>query len=203
MLAAAGELQDRHRRSMRPTLVARGPRCRHRHRARAIPAEIFADAPKLRAAIRHGAGARHDPGRRSDRGRRAGRQRARRQCPLGRRACVLRDAWRCLRRFRMIDRDLRPAGWLAGRDHADKLTILPAARSALSAWALSARRSWRSRGRLRARRDRQQPQARRVFPTACVRQLDDLVARERHRRPLLSADAGDDGADRAATASLG
>ena len=119
--------------------------------------------------------ARHDPGRGSDQGRRAGRQRARRQCALGRRARVL-SSMALLRRFRQVDRDLRQKGWLAGRDHADQAASSPAARWASSASALSARQVAEIAARLRARRDRQQPQRRRDLPDDVrFASVDELV----------------------------
>ena len=46
-----------------------------------------------------------------------------------------------LRRFRMIDRDLRQKGWLAGRDHADTATSSPARTLGIVGFgAMSARR---------------------------------------------------------------
>ncbi len=41
------------------------------------------------------------------------------------------------RRFRMIDGDLRKAGWFAGRSHAEQAGEIAGAPSASSAWAIS------------------------------------------------------------------
>lgn len=83
-----------------------------------IPPAYFADNSTLRAAIRHGAGVDMIP---YDAATMAGVLIA--NVPGSNAATVaehvLMVTLALLRRFRMVDRDLRVGGWLAGRAHAD------------------------------------------------------------------------------------
>ena len=84
-----------------------------------LPPALFDDAPKLRAAIRHGAGLDMIP---VEAATRAGVLVANVPGVNARSVAehVFFVTMALLRRFRMMDRDLRQRGWLAGRDHADK-----------------------------------------------------------------------------------
>jgi len=83
-----------------------------------LPSALFAGAPRLRAAIRHGAGLDMIP---IEAATAAGVLVA--NVP-GANAItvaehVIYTSMALLRRLRMVDRDLRGTGWLAGRDHAN------------------------------------------------------------------------------------
>jgi D-3-phosphoglycerate dehydrogenase / 2-oxoglutarate reductase len=85
-----------------------------------LPALLFDQAPtKLRAAIRHGAGLDMIP---IDAATRAGVLVANVPGVNARSVAehVFFVTMALLRRFRLMDRDLRQKGWLAGRDHAEK-----------------------------------------------------------------------------------
>jgi D-3-phosphoglycerate dehydrogenase / 2-oxoglutarate reductase len=84
-----------------------------------LPAALFADAPKLRLAVRHGAGLDMIP---VEAATAAGVLVANVPAVNARSVAehVIFAVIALLRRFRMVDRDLRQAGWLAGRDHAVK-----------------------------------------------------------------------------------
>ena len=84
-----------------------------------LPPALFDGAPKLRAAIRHGAGLDMIP---IEAATRAGVLVANVPGVNARSVAehVFFVTMALLRRFRMMDRDLRQKGWLAGRDHADK-----------------------------------------------------------------------------------
>ncbi|MBN9073870.1 MAG: hydroxyacid dehydrogenase [Rhizobiales bacterium] len=83
-----------------------------------LPPELFADAPRLRAAVRHGAGLDMIP---VEAATRAGVLVA--NVPGANAGTVAEHVIWCaialLRRFRRVDRDLRSQGWLAGRAHAE------------------------------------------------------------------------------------
>jgi D-3-phosphoglycerate dehydrogenase len=83
-----------------------------------LPAELFAGAVNLRAAIRHGAGLDMIP---IDAASAAGVLVANVPGVNARSVAehVLFTALALLRRFRAMDHDLRERGWLAGRDHAN------------------------------------------------------------------------------------
>jgi D-3-phosphoglycerate dehydrogenase len=83
-----------------------------------LPPSLFDDAPRLKAAIRHGAGLDMIP---IDAATRAGVLVA--NVPGANARTVAEHVFfvviALLRRFRQVDRDLRGQGWLAGRAHAD------------------------------------------------------------------------------------
>jgi D-3-phosphoglycerate dehydrogenase len=83
-----------------------------------LPPALFENAPKLRAAIRHGAGLDMIP---VDAATRAGVLVA--NVPGANARTVAEHVFlvtlALLRRFRAMDKDLRQRGWLAGREHAD------------------------------------------------------------------------------------
>jgi len=83
-----------------------------------IPASLFGDAPRLRAAIRHGAGLDMIP---VEAATAAGVLVA--NVPGANASTVAEHVifvtLALLRRFRGMDHDLRAKGWLAGRDHAN------------------------------------------------------------------------------------
>ncbi|MCO5064976.1 MAG: dehydrogenase [Rhizobiaceae bacterium] len=83
-----------------------------------LPPALFADAPRLRAAIRHGAGIDMIP---FEQATSAGVLIA--NVPGANARTVAEHVLMCsmmlLRRFRMVDGDLRSKGWFAGRDHAN------------------------------------------------------------------------------------
>jgi D-3-phosphoglycerate dehydrogenase len=83
-----------------------------------LPAALFEDAPRLRAAIRHGAGLDMIP---VEAATAAGVLVANVPAVNARSVAehVFFVTMALLRRFRMLDRDLRQRGWLAGRAHAD------------------------------------------------------------------------------------
>ncbi|MEI5682306.1 MULTISPECIES: hydroxyacid dehydrogenase [unclassified Mesorhizobium] len=83
-----------------------------------LPAALFANAPKLRAAIRHGAGLDMIP---VDAATQAGVLVANVPGVNARSVAehVIFATLALLRRFRIIDHDLRAQGWLAGREHAN------------------------------------------------------------------------------------
>lgn len=83
-----------------------------------IPPELFAAQTRLRLAIRHGAGLDWIP---SDAATAAGVLVANVPGANARTVAehVVFGALAVLRRFRMVDRDLRSKGWSAGRAHAD------------------------------------------------------------------------------------
>lgn len=118
MLAGAGELrvasaldprtlEEEGRRS--DIVIVRAP----------LPAALFADAPRLRAAIRHGAGLDMIP---VEAATEAGVLVANVPAVNARSVAehVFFVTMALLRRFRMMDRDLRAKGWLAGREHSDR-----------------------------------------------------------------------------------
>ena len=82
-----------------------------------LPPVLFERAPKLRAAIRHGAGLDMIP---MEAATRAGVLVANVPGANARTVAehVLWTSMALLRKFRRVDRDLRQKGWLAGRDHA-------------------------------------------------------------------------------------
>lgn len=84
-----------------------------------IPPELFARASLLRAAVRHGAGLDMIPVAAATV---AGVLVANVPAVNARSVAehVFMAAMALLRRFRMVDRDLRTGGWLAGRDHATR-----------------------------------------------------------------------------------
>lgn len=88
-----------------------------------LPEAIFADAPLLRAAVRHGAGLDMIP---VEEATRAGVLVA--NVPAVNARSVAEHVFfvtlALLRRFRMVDRDLRSGGWLAGRAHAERTNEL-------------------------------------------------------------------------------
>ncbi|APH70130.1 hydroxyacid dehydrogenase [Aquibium oceanicum] len=83
-----------------------------------LPPELFDAAPRLRAAVRHGAGLDMIP---IEEATRAGVLVA--NVPAVNAPTVAEHVVMAilalLRRFRMVDRDLRGDGWFAGRSHAD------------------------------------------------------------------------------------
>jgi D-3-phosphoglycerate dehydrogenase len=83
-----------------------------------LPAEIFAGTHRIRAAIRHGAGLDMIP---VDAATEAGVLVANVPAVNARSVAehVIFACLALLRRFRMLDRDLRRDGWLAGREHAN------------------------------------------------------------------------------------
>ena len=83
-----------------------------------LPAALFADAPRLRAAVRHGAGLDMVP---MEAATAAGVLVANVPGANARTVAefIFFAAMALLRRFRVIDRDLRSRGWVAGRSHAD------------------------------------------------------------------------------------
>jgi len=83
-----------------------------------LPETIFQDAPALRAAVRHGAGLDMIP---MEAATAAGVLVANVPAVNSRSVAehVFFATMALLRRFRMMDRDLRTAGWLAGRAHAE------------------------------------------------------------------------------------
>ncbi|TIR75694.1 MAG: dehydrogenase, partial [Mesorhizobium sp.] len=83
-----------------------------------LPPELFAGASLLRAAIRHGAGLDMIP---VEAATAAGVLVANVPAVNARSVAehVMFTALALLRRFRMMDRDLRAKGWLAGREHAN------------------------------------------------------------------------------------
>ena len=84
-----------------------------------LPAALFNDAPRLRAAIRHGAGLDMVP---MEAANTAGVLVA--NVPGVNAQTVAEHvffaAMAVLRRFRMVDRDLRQRDWVTGRDHGEK-----------------------------------------------------------------------------------
>lgn len=84
-----------------------------------LPPELFDAAPRLRGAIRHGAGLDMIPMAEATR---AGVLVA--NVPAVNAATVAEHVIFCaiglLRHFRQVDKDLRTAGWFAGRAHADR-----------------------------------------------------------------------------------
>ena len=118
MLSAAGEL--RIATALDAATLAREGREAEIIIVRApLPPALFDDAPKLRAAIRHGAGLDMIP---IEAATKAGVLVANVPGVNARSVAehVFFVTMALLRRFRMMDRDLRQHGWLAGRDHADK-----------------------------------------------------------------------------------
>lgn len=83
-----------------------------------LPAALFEQAPRLRAAVRHGAGLDMIP---VDAATQAGVLVANVPGVNARTVAehVIFAAIALLRRFRLMDRDLRTQGWLAGREHAN------------------------------------------------------------------------------------
>jgi D-3-phosphoglycerate dehydrogenase len=83
----------------------------------ALPPVLFEQAPRLKAAIRHGAGLDMIP---IDAATKAGVLVANVPGANARTVAehVFFVAMALLRKFRMVDRDLRASGWLAGREHA-------------------------------------------------------------------------------------
>ncbi len=88
-----------------------------------LPTRLFAEAPGLRAAIRHGAGLDMIP---VDAATAAGVLVANVPAVNARSVAehVFFASMALLRRFRMVDGDLRAKGWLAGRDHAERTNEL-------------------------------------------------------------------------------
>ncbi|MGB6117209.1 MAG: hydroxyacid dehydrogenase [Mesorhizobium sp.] len=88
-----------------------------------LPEAIFEGAPRLRAAVRHGAGLDMIP---IEAATRAGVLVANAPAVNARSVAehVFFVAMALLRRFRAMDRDLRQDGWLAGRDHAERTNEL-------------------------------------------------------------------------------
>lgn len=83
-----------------------------------LPPQLFAQAPKLRAAVRHGAGLDMIP---IEAATKAGVLVANVPGVNARSVAehVFLVTLTLLRRFRAMDRDLRAKGWLAGREHAN------------------------------------------------------------------------------------
>lgn len=83
-----------------------------------LPPALFGDAPRLRAAVRHGAGLDMIP---VEAATRAGVLVANVPGANARTVAehVIFAAIALLRRFRRVDRDLRGQGWLAAREHAN------------------------------------------------------------------------------------
>ncbi|MGC4026869.1 MAG: hydroxyacid dehydrogenase [Mesorhizobium sp.] len=83
-----------------------------------LPPALFDDVPHLRAAIRHGAGIDMIP---FDEATRAGVLIANVPGANARTVAehALMTSMMMLRRFRMVDTDLRSKGWLAGREHSN------------------------------------------------------------------------------------
>ena len=120
MLSPAGESQDRLGARRRDTLAKKAARPTSIIVRAPLPAALFDAAPKkLRAAIRHGAGLDMIP---IEAATKAGVLVANVPGVNARSVAehVFFVTMALLRRFRMMDRDLRQKGWLAGRDHADK-----------------------------------------------------------------------------------
>lgn len=118
MLAPAGELRIAS--ALDPATLAKEGREADIVIVRApLPAALFAAAPRLRAAIRHGAGLDMIP---VDAATEAGMLVANVPAVNARSVAehVFLVTMALLRRFRAMDRDLRSKGWLAGRDHAEK-----------------------------------------------------------------------------------
>lgn len=88
-----------------------------------MPAELFVEQRRLRMAIRHGAGLDWIPMKAATE---AGVLVANVPGANARTVAehVLFSAMAVLRRFRMVDRDLRQQGWLAGRDHSTETAEL-------------------------------------------------------------------------------
>ena len=88
-----------------------------------LPPELFAGATELRAAIRHGAGLDMIP---VEAATAAGVLVANVPAVNARSVAeyVMFAALALLRRFRVMDRDLRAKGWLAGREHANSTSEL-------------------------------------------------------------------------------
>ncbi|MGE0499469.1 MAG: hydroxyacid dehydrogenase [Rhizobiaceae bacterium] len=88
-----------------------------------LPPRLFAAAPRLRAAIRHGAGLDMIP---VDAATAAGVLVANVPAVNARSVAehVFFVSMALLRRFRAVDRDLRSGGWLAGRSHAESTNEL-------------------------------------------------------------------------------
>lgn len=88
-----------------------------------LPETIFQGAPSLRAAVRHGAGLDMIP---MEAATAAGVLVANVPAVNARSVAehVFFVTMALLRRFRMMDRDLRTAGWLAGRAHAERTNEL-------------------------------------------------------------------------------
>lgn len=88
-----------------------------------LPEAIFADAPLLRAAVRHGAGLDMIP---IEAATKAGVLVANVPAVNARSVAehVFFVSMALLRRFRMVDRDLRTGGWFAGRAHAERTNEL-------------------------------------------------------------------------------
>ncbi|PBC07959.1 hydroxyacid dehydrogenase [Mesorhizobium sp. WSM3859] len=88
-----------------------------------LPPELFAGASNLRAAIRHGAGLDMIP---VEAATTAGVLVANVPAVNARSVAehVMLTALALLRRFRVMDRDLRAKGWLAGREHANSTSEL-------------------------------------------------------------------------------
>lgn len=83
-----------------------------------LPAEIFAGQHRIRAAVRHGAGLDMIPVEAAT----AAGVLVANVPAVNARSVAEHVIFACLallRRFRMMDRDLRSAGWLAGREHAN------------------------------------------------------------------------------------
>jgi D-3-phosphoglycerate dehydrogenase len=88
-----------------------------------LPEAIFENAPLLRAAVRHGAGLDMIP---MEAATKAGVLVANVPAVNARSVAehVFFATMALLRRFRMVDRDLRTGGWLAGRAHAERTNEL-------------------------------------------------------------------------------
>lgn len=102
-----------------PTLVAESREAEIVIVRAPLPPSLFDDAPRLRAAIRHGAGLDMIP---VDAATAAGVLVANVPAVNARSVAehVIYVTQALLRRFRAIDRDLRSGGWLAGRAHAER-----------------------------------------------------------------------------------
>jgi D-3-phosphoglycerate dehydrogenase / 2-oxoglutarate reductase len=118
MLAGAGELRIAS--ALDPLTLEREGRQADIIIVRApLPPTLFADAPVLRAAVRHGAGLDMIP---VDAATQAGVLVANVPAVNARSVAehVFFAVMALLRRFRMMDRDLRGKGWLAGRQHSER-----------------------------------------------------------------------------------
>jgi D-3-phosphoglycerate dehydrogenase len=117
MLEAAGELVTASAPDA-PTLLREGRDAEILIARAPLPAGLFHDAPRLRAAIRHGAGLDMIP---VDVATQAGVLVANVPGVNARTVAeyVVMTSLALLRRFRLVDRDLRGQGWTQGRAHAD------------------------------------------------------------------------------------
>ncbi len=154
-----------------------------------LPPVLFERAPKLRAAIRHGAGLDMIP---VDAATRAGVLVANVPGANARTVAehVLWTSMALLRKFRRVDADLRQKGWLAGRDHATAGNDLSGRTVGIIGFGAVGRNVGEIAAKgfgleviVNSRTPRNLPDHVRFAS------VDELVAAERHRRALLPADA--------------